>query len=1523
MDIYSNIFISEGFIKENDSKYMFIKNNLINTMFPKLNNLDKQHLLNNLLLLINYINIKFNLSENIFWEQLIQNNMVDLYAIVGLMLPYIENHGMLKNLSDIYIEIDTETNKYRYSNMQYNRCIRTGDNKNPFHSREFTIRNLEDHLTLLLMSIETVSNKLHVNWFNILPITMDTFKTKKIYTLTKDKFKIQHANLLIYYIDTQGGISYQDFYNTITNHLYHEIVEYKWLIYELQTGSVNETIITYIEKNNIFNLDFFWNNKLWSQLKLIDQTNFTSNWNALRKSSKENDKKIVYYIHLFIQRFYNNLFNIDDDDDDIVNASLKNITNTDIEKAILEIEAVPIEDIYVFLLNQLIAFKKTWYYYYLKIHKNELNVTVKNIYNYAKLIATDKGIALPKYWNSLKIEHINIVVGKINNITEQWFNINNYLRRFHNVPDDQLSIRNKNIHDIIKANIVDIVFESMIYHGLLSEFVLNKKSITLEHRLSYENHAYYFMTGTNYGAIGPIKYFDLLISPKTNWYTRYAMNWVSQINFYHHYANNRVIYLTGGTGVGKSTIVPRLLMYSMHMIDYNNKGKIICTQPRIDPTKKNAITIAEESGVPITSYNKVYDKMLPTNNFHIQYKYKGGEHVNTFSNSFIKIVTDGTLFNEMIKYPFLTESYGPTWDKTYTSRNIYDIVIVDEAHEHNVNMDLILTLARDACYINNSIKLVIISATMEDDEPIYRRYYRDINDNRMFPLSQYIISNKLDRAIMDRRVHISEPKKVTQYEIKDIWLTKEESDKITIKNFVDAGIKKTIEVVNKTTDGDILLFMSGEKDLVKSELELNKNTPAHVICFKFIGTLTQEERDFITDIDKTLKTYTKHKTNSKLTVAPGTYKRAIIVATNVAEASITLSNLKYVIDTGYAKVDIYFPLYGINKLITMPISYTSSVQRKGRVGRNSIGYVYYLYDKNKVLNNKTTYKIADMDISDIIVNLLYYESKDYPIITDSNNINNMNIRNSDVNFTESRYLDIIINLYTYQKNKELYTYYGQDTDDDYEYQKEYNKFNSRNHTGYSYQELADNALKFYIIHPDENIINRNLYTGSFTGPKANLYIDNSEYEAYFFKKNKIDLRRIDNYKYIRLNLSDYIFPKFDIMVQNGKRLMQIATIKYENKLITIATNFAQKIKKIKEYTKIDIFNDILWYIYSLPYNMEEDVIGLINLLKNAENIKSIADLHIEKRRDVKSFFNTHNNNESDIYVFWKIWVDIKYFLTKFNLYNLITIDGIQLGNTFTKLTTDYLNNIKMNQDDYNMIDNMYKTGILDNGLYYYITKKSIDVANKIKKLGIINIIANKYKLNPEQLETTINDYCNMIYEIRKQEWLSHHTIKNNIRDDTSDIITNIKTKMFLPRLSNSKDPFDIIMETYIRAYSSNLVVKDNDQYITINSGLPVSLSPWSNYIAKEQTFLTSNNKYLIYHKRRNLDIYFITPVQPEWVLELNPIYYYYQLFDSDSIFEIRPIIEKYRKYLKSKYDISKANNYLMFFNEENIKKIEL
>jgi len=397
-DVYDEYNPKDKLVGFDSSKYIFIKSELIETIFPLLIDSDKKLLLLWIVRLINFICVKFSLTDkkDLFWNQLVQNDLLDLRSLLGSMLPFINddpldnNKHSLKKLEDLYLEMDPDGMKYKYTNMQYNRCIRT-DNNDDYSSgitkrsfdiikRPFKREYFENHMRLLLMSVETVANKLYVNWTNVIPITMENFKKKKIYEKTVEKLGLDQAVMIDYYIDREGGLSFQDMYNVITNHLYHEIKDYKWLIFEILIGNQSakdgggtETVVTHLEK--IFNLDLFWKEKSWSQLSDNEQGQFKVNWTSLMTSKEKIKNYISYYIHRYFCRSHINVDRLERDGklvckiEQLGDIDAKNLTANDIETAISGILNVPVDEIYLFLLNQLAGFKRSWYYYMLKIKK--------------------------------------------------------------------------------------------------------------------------------------------------------------------------------------------------------------------------------------------------------------------------------------------------------------------------------------------------------------------------------------------------------------------------------------------------------------------------------------------------------------------------------------------------------------------------------------------------------------------------------------------------------------------------------------------------------------------------------------------------------------------------------------------------------------------------------------------------------------------------------------------------------------------------------------------------------------------------------------------------------------------------------------------------------------------------------------------------------------------------------------------------------------------------------------------------
>ena len=1687
-------------IKKGDTIYQYLKNNLINDAFPVLVQSDKELLLDSIVKVINLIYLKFGFLDNIkkdgnlLWVQLTQNNRLDLRALLAIMLPFIDDNAtentpvdskkhQLKKLEDLYLTMD-DKGKYVYTNSQYNRCIRhLENNKISIIKRPFIKEYFIDHLELLLFSIETVSNKLYVNWIDVLPIKMNDYMNTKLYADTLSKIvgtittkddgtpdtereaPLNGVYLINDYIDPLGGITYQDFYDVISNQLYHQIKNYKWLIYDMIVNNKPVSYITLLEKK-IYLGPILNGNLLWSQLKPNQVTTFTNQWRNFLASTDVIDNTLLHHFYFFFAKYHFNAQQLikqgklkltrvnDDEENDEENVR---ITPEITRNAKIGLANVPIDEIYLFLRNQINAFRKSWYYYITKIKKQdylafdnttEKYVTPKNIYNYCKSmihIGQQEFVPIPKLWYSLKPEFVEMILIRLldikhgsNNWTRRegnWFNINKYIKRtYPDVTDEELPAVNYNIHRLIRTKLVDIVFESLIYHSLLSDFHPNKsisdnsisnlepekraqmakQYFSGKNKTDYETQSYHFLTGQPYGNLKP-PYMDFLSSDQNRWTFMYAMNWVSQINFFHHYLNDRVMYVTGSTGVGKSTQVPKLLLYAQKMLDYNSNGKIICTQPRVPPTVDNANTISQELGVPISTKSEVYDgKPIFTSNYYVQYKHQEGQHMDRTADSFLRIVTDGTLLEEMKRSPFLTKSKSDPyavdsegkpieWARTYTATNLYDIIIVDEAHEHNANMDMILTLARDSVYVNNSIKLVIVSATMEDDEPIYRRYYRTINDNRAYPLSAFIEYRYHDRANMDRRIHISPPGLTTRYRVTDHYLSKAESDLINDKNYVDAGIKRTIELANSTTEGDILLFMAGQKDIEEAIVAINANTPSNIIALGFYSKMSEEMKAFVGKIHVTLPTYTRYKEDVNLDekdvtrrVPPGTYTRAIIIATNVAEASITIPSLRYVVDTGYAKVNIYDPLEGVEKMMTLPISQSSSQQRRGRVGRVAPGDVYYLYDKEKVINNKTAYKIADENIRDLVVGLLKSDPRDSFIIDGpENDINNIRILNNIIDKRDTGqynpanlmyeilknprpYLAIIAQQYVYIPDpkditktdiSQYYTYYGiSDFDnegyptlssiktnfkrylvanhDDYHYQQSIS-FLSRAYTGYDDFILADRGLTFYIINPDENVIVRDLYTGRMIGIKYNPAVS-AAYYYYLLRVNNIPINEstdISKFDFAKINYNNFHLLKYDLAIDDAREQLLVvyvetksidAQIKYtdikspaqqklissyfnrigrrykDDKYTTIRTQLLINLDKIKSMAPLTILknsNNIMWYAYAIPYDLQNDVLALIMMITTVPNLGQWIGT-IKSKGDIERFFNTHLTAKGDIYFLWTLWNKIKVILEREHLLDLTKIDA-ETQIRFKSYKERYLKGEKIPYDQFLILDKMYKAGKLNvtDEFYYYVGESSVNFEEQMEGHGVvsyIDILAKDNRLNSELLREFLVKYFDAMSTLNKQLWQNQYEIENNLDpanltgdlvDKNADLILWAKTKLSLPGIyggpNYERTKWDRVLESYLRAFSTNLMKNEGYYYLRISTAVRMDPEFWSQRLNTEKTFLNNKMEYIVYHNEDTtadgIGVTYLTPVKLQWVMELNPIYFYYLLFDDNNIlYKMKP-----------------------------------
>ena len=251
-----------------------------------------------------------------------------------------------------------------------------------------------------------------------------------------------------------------------------------------------------------------------------------------------------------------------------------------------------------------------------------------------------------------------------------------------------------------------------------------------------------------------------------------------------------------------------------------------------------------------------------------------------YSTRFEDVSSEKTIIKYMTDVVLLRESLNdPDLDK-------YSVIIVDEAHERSLHRDVLLGMLRIAASNRKYLKIIIISPT----ECVKR-------------FSDFFISAPV--------VEISEG----TFPVNTFFLKDLEED------YVDAAVRQAISIHLQECEGDILIFMTGQEDiettclLVAEKLEKMEGAP-EMLILPIYSTLPSDVQAKIFDVST---------------------KRKCIVATNIAETSLTLDRVKFVIDIGFCKLKVYNPKIGMDVLLETPISQASANQRSGLAGRTGPG----------------------------------------------------------------------------------------------------------------------------------------------------------------------------------------------------------------------------------------------------------------------------------------------------------------------------------------------------------------------------------------------------------------------------------------------------------------------------------------------------------------------------------------------------------------------------------------------------------
>ncbi len=324
--------------------------------------------------------------------------------------------------------------------------------------------------------------------------------------------------------------------------------------------------------------------------------------------------------------------------------------------------------------------------------------------------------------------------------------------------------------------------------------------------------------------------------------------------------DNQVVIICGETGSGKTTQIPKICLELGRGVN----GFIGHTQPRRLAARTVAARISEEL----------------KSDSHVAYKIRFQDRSRP--ETYIKLMTDGILLAEIQQDRFL---------------NQYDTLIIDEAHERSLNIDFLLGYLKWLMPRRPDLKLIITSATIDPD-----KFARHFARNRYKP-PVIEVSGRTYPVEIRYRPLLAERKGETAKDMYD-------------------GIVDAVDELRRESRGDILIFLSGEREIRDATELLRKQNYPDTEVLPLFSRLSNQEQNRI---------FAPHR------------QQHIVLATNVAETSLTVPGIKYVIDTGLARISRYSWRSRIQRLPIEKISQASANQRSGRCGRTSDGIAIRLY----------------------------------------------------------------------------------------------------------------------------------------------------------------------------------------------------------------------------------------------------------------------------------------------------------------------------------------------------------------------------------------------------------------------------------------------------------------------------------------------------------------------------------------------------------------------------------------------------
>ncbi|WP_084622388.1 ATP-dependent RNA helicase HrpA [Demequina oxidasica] len=367
--------------------------------------------------------------------------------------------------------------------------------------------------------------------------------------------------------------------------------------------------------------------------------------------------------------------------------------------------------------------------------------------------------------------------------------------------------------------------------------------------------------------------------------------------------DHQVVIVAGETGSGKTTQIPKIALE----MGRGRAGQIGHTQPRRIAARSVAERIAEELG---TDLGNVVG-------YQVRFTDQSSEQ------TLVKVMTDGILLAQIQRDPELLA---------------YDTLIIDEAHERSLNIDFLLGYLTNLLPRRPDLKIIITSATI-DSARFSRHFARGgplppLEDERQ-PDDAAVPDSKPSPSLTDRADDRAAPViEVTgrTYPVDILYRPLEGESKKDEKDLI-TSIVDACDELSTWGNGDILVFLSGEReirdaaDALEGHYGARARDPRH------------PQRVEILPLYSRLSAADQHKVFSSHT------GRRIVLATNVAETSLTVPGIHYVVDPGTARISRYSKATKVQRLPIEPISQASANQRSGRAGRLADGIAIRLYSR--------------------------------------------------------------------------------------------------------------------------------------------------------------------------------------------------------------------------------------------------------------------------------------------------------------------------------------------------------------------------------------------------------------------------------------------------------------------------------------------------------------------------------------------------------------------------------------------------